>query len=73
MNHVCGQYEYDAETGAASMVLQTETGVEEIALWTVLGVTALVGTLVAGSAAYDRMHRRRAHALGKRKKPKIQL
>ena len=49
------------------------TGVEEIALWTVLGVTALVGTLVAGSAAYERMHRRRAHALGKRKKPKIQL
>jgi uncharacterized membrane protein YdjX (TVP38/TMEM64 family) len=48
-------------------------GVEEIALWTILGVAALVGTLIAGNATYERMHRRRAQALGKRKKPKIQL
>jgi hypothetical protein len=36
-------------------------------------MTALVGALIAGTSAYERLHRRRAKALGRRKKPKIQL
>lgn len=46
---------------------------EEIALWAVLGVTALVGILIAGTSIYERLHHRRAQALGRRKKQRIQL
>ncbi len=46
---------------------------DEIASWAVLGVTALVGALIAGTSLYERRHRRRAEALGKRKKQRIQL
>jgi len=63
-------------TGRAALLAKADrgrTGVEEAALWGVLGVTALVGMVIAGASAYERLHRRRAEALGRRKKQRIQL
>ena len=46
---------------------------EEAALWAVLGMTAFVGALVGGSYLYEWLHYRRAAALGRRKKQRLQL
>ena len=46
---------------------------EEAALWAVLGVTALVGVLIGGSYVHEWLYYRRAAALGRRKKERLQL
>jgi hypothetical protein len=49
------------------------SGVEEAALWAVLGVTAFVGVLIGGTYVHEWLHYRRAAALGRRKKQRLQL
>ena len=46
---------------------------EEAAAWAILGITALVGALLTGSFIQERLHYRRAAALGRRKKQRLQL
>ena len=41
---------------------------EELALWAIVGVAALVGTLIAGTSIHEWLRHRRAQALGRRKK-----
>lgn len=63
-------------TGRISLLAKAHrgrSGVEEIALWAVLGVTALVAALIAGVSLHERLHHRRAEALGRRKKQRLQL
>jgi hypothetical protein len=47
--------------------------VEEAATWAVLGLTAFVGALIGGSYVHEWLHNRRAAALGRRKKQRLQL
>lgn len=46
---------------------------EEAAAWAILGVTALIGALLTGTFIHERLHYRRAAALGRRKKQRLQL
>ena len=46
---------------------------DEAVTWAVLGVTVLVGVLIGGSFVHEWLHYRRAAALGRRKKQRLQL
>ena len=59
--------------GLLASAQQGRSGVEEAALWAVLGVTALVGVLIGGTYVHEWLHYRRANALGRRKKQRLQL
>jgi putative exporter of polyketide antibiotics len=47
--------------------------VEELAFWSVVIVLAAIALVILGVAFFERRHRRRIEALGKRRKDRIQL
>ncbi len=51
----------------------TEAFLEELVLWLVVFLIAVIGAIVIGIGAYERRHRKRVEALGKRRKDRIQL
>jgi hypothetical protein len=51
----------------------TEHPVEEVAIGIILAFVAVIAVLIAGVALFERRHRKRVEALGRRRKDRIRL